>query len=198
MGRVGLSSICISCSFCGGVAGRAGAVLPNEKDGLLSPFWLVLEGPPNRVVGAEAAGVDGPPNVKAGLLSAGVFTGGVAGAPNENGDFAGVAGDTAEGADEPKENPLLGPDEVEGNSGFGASIVAAGVEGDGVGCPKVNGFGVSLDALAWLPPKGDGEDTGAPNNGFGASAAPNWDVFNGSGAPNRGLVSIGLEASVLD
>ena len=124
IGRVGLSSICISCSFCGGVIGLAG-VTPNAN-GLFSPFWLWLEGPPNNVVGAVTEGVDRP-NAND-LFSAGVVTGGVDGvAPNVKGDFTGVAGDGADGADAPNVNPPLPPEDVEGNKGFGASIFTAGV-----------------------------------------------------------------------
>lgn len=93
---------------------------------------LPVEGPPNSVVGADTAGVDGAPKVNAGLLSTGVLTEGVDGAtPNENGAL-GVAGDGV-GAFELKEKPPVPPVEVDGNNGFGASMVGAGVDGEGVG-----------------------------------------------------------------
>lgn len=72
--------------------------------------------------------------MKAALFSV-VVTGGVAGeAPKEKGDFTGAA---AAGA--PKENPPVPPDDVEGNSGFGASILAV-VLVTGGGCPNVKGL----------------------------------------------------------
>lgn len=100
-------------------------------------------------MGADTDGVVDAPNVNAGLLSTGVLTGGVDGAaPNANGDLAGVAGEATLGAVEPKVNPPVPPDEVEGNNGFGASIVGAGVDGDGVLCPKVKaGLGGSAAVL---------------------------------------------------
>lgn len=67
-----------------------------------------------------------------------VVTGGVAGeAPKEKGDFTGAAGGAA-AAGAPKENPPVPPDDVEGNSGFGASILAVVLVGGG--CPNVKGL----------------------------------------------------------
>lgn len=88
-----------------------------------------MEGPPNSVVGAETEGVVGVPNEKAGLLSTGVAIVG-AGAPNEKGDFTGVDGVGAAGAEEPKVKPPLPPDDVEGKSGLGASMAGMEVEVD--------------------------------------------------------------------
>ena len=88
------------------------------------------EGPPKRVAGADTWGAgEGAPKENAGLFSVVLPTVGVAGeAPNEKGDFAGVAGGAAAGAvDAPNENPPEPPEEVEGNRGFGASIVGVGV-----------------------------------------------------------------------
>ena len=172
-----------SCSFCGGVIGRAGVGAPKEKGFETSAALLPVDGPPKSVVGAETAGVAGVPNVNAGLLSDGVATGGVDGAaPNENGDFAGVTGAGAVGAVELKLNPPVLPVEVDGNRGLGASIDGAGVDGEGV--PKVKaGLGASALALAWLPPKGEGDEAGG---------APKSDGFDDPLVPKSGLVSAGF------
>ena len=174
--RVGLSSIRISCSFCGGVTGRAGADEPNMKGFDTSAPLLPVDGPPKRVVGAETAGVVGVPNENAGLLSTGVVTGGVAGAtPNENGVFAGVAGGGTDAAVEAKVNPPVPPVDVDGKSGLGASTVGV----DGVPKEKA-GLGASVTLLDWLAPKGEGDDVGG---------GPKSDDFAGSLAPNNGLAS---------
>ena len=168
-----------------------------KENGLLSALWLLLEGPPNRVVGAETEGVVGAPNEKAGLLSTGVATVGVE-TPNVNGDFAGVDGDGAAGAEEPKVKPPLPPEDVEGKSGLGASTVGVEVEGGTAGCPKVNNFGASAPVPAWLPPKGDGDGAGAPNiEGLEGAGAPNDGCFGGSFVPNSGLASAGFAGSLL-
>lgn len=123
-----------------------------------------------------------------------VVTGGVAGeAPKEKGDFAGAAGGAA-AAGAPKENPPVPPDDVEGNSGFGAAILAV-VLVTGGGCPNVKGLlGADSEwALpGWLPPKGDGVGAGAPkSDGFAGSLLLKSVVCAGSlavstlGAPNE-------------
>ncbi len=89
------------------------------------------------------------PKVNAGLFSTGVLAVGVDSAtPNEKGDLAGSAGEGAAGAADPKLNPVVPPDDVDDNNGFGASIVGADVEGDGVDCPNVKaGLGASVPVL---------------------------------------------------
>ena len=130
------------------MAGLVGAGAPNANGFETSAPWLPVDGPPNSVAGEDTAGVEGAPNVNAGLFSAGVVTGGVdGGAPKEKGDFAaGVTGEGAEGAVDPKLNPPLPPEEVEGNRGFGASI--EGVEAVTEGVPNVNaGLGASVAVI---------------------------------------------------
>ena len=146
-------------------------------------------------MGAEAAGVAGP-NANDGLLAVGVAKGAGEGlAPNWKGDFAGVAGVAAEAPD-PKVNGLLGPDDVEGNSGFGASTVSADVEDEDEDGPKVKGLGASPPAPVWFPPNGDVDGAGAPNKDvFGGSAAS--DDFEAPTGANNGFVSAGLVVSLL-
>lgn len=123
MSLVGLSSILNSCSFLGGVIGRAGAApaVPNEN-GLCEtsvPWLLPLGGPKENVelaAGGAAAG-DGP-NVNGAFFSA--PAGGVDGAaPNENGLAGGRAsGMGAELGRWVNENPA----DSDPKTGFGASI----------------------------------------------------------------------------
>ncbi len=64
------------------------------------------------------------PEVNTGLFSTGVLTVGVDGAaPNEKVDFSGA------GAADPKCKPVVPPDDVDDNNGFGTSIVCADIEG---------------------------------------------------------------------
>lgn len=157
--------------------GRVGPDAPKAKGFDTSALLLPLDRPPNSVVGAETAGVIGAPKVNAALFSTGLVTGGVAGAtPNENGAFAGVGGDVAAGAVEVKVKPLALPIDVDGKSGLGASMVTAGVDGEGVPKEKA-GLGAFVAALGWLAPNGEGDDAGG---------GPKSDLV-GSLAPNSGL-----------
>jgi hypothetical protein len=133
MSLVGLSSILNSCSFLGGVIGRAGVALalPNAN-GLCEtsvPWLLPLGGPKENVeLAAGGAAIGDGPNVNGPFFSA--PAGGVDGvAPNENGLAGGgrASGVGAELGRWPNKNP---PADSEQKTGFGASI---GVDAPDVG-----------------------------------------------------------------
>ena len=135
--RTGLSSMLTSWSARGGVTLRLDAAAVPKANGLLetsaplvplvgaptvnglletSAPLLPLVGPPNSDTGVVEVGA---PKLNAGLSVA--ATGGVeGGAPNENGDFAGVEGAVFAGS--PNEKALGATD------GFGASITGASEE----------------------------------------------------------------------
>ncbi len=68
--------------------------------------------------------------------------------------MAGIVGEGAAGAADSKLNPVVPPDGVDDNNGFGASTVGADVKGDGIDCPNVKaGLGAFVPMLLRRSPK---------------------------------------------